>query len=116
MSVPAFSPSLDDRRDAQLLADAATAHACAVAVLCAYFDQHGAVKTLGLLEDARQKLVIAMAIRAAINPVRDTVHDLSRHLNKARCGGARIGNIVDAVRAEFLASRRQGLNAQGWYG
>lgn len=87
----------------------------AVALLCVRFDKAGGVSALGLLEDARQRLVIALTIRQPITGL-DDISCLARTLNACRHNGDRIGRIIDAVRADFFNERRQALNAQGWIG
>ncbi|MGN6208817.1 hypothetical protein [Asticcacaulis sp.] len=117
-TAPAFgrraaAPAAPDAHRAETLAECG--RSVAVALLCVRFDKCGAVSAFGLLEDARQRLVIALAVRQAITGL-DDISALARTLNACRQNGDRIGGIIDAVRTDFFNERRAALNAQGWIG
>ena len=95
-------------------AEAQMGRNAAVALLCRYFDQHGPVKTFDLLEQTRQRLVIELAARCEVKIGGHDADALLAALYKARLNGDRIGNIVDAVRAEFSGRKRLQLLEQGW--
>lgn len=85
----------------------------AVDHLCRHFDRADAVLTFVQLENARQRLVMAMAAESD-DVLRGEVGDLAKLIRGARLDGDDIQRTVDLIRAEFGIARREKLQAQGW--
>lgn len=89
-----------------------TGRAMAAIMLSIEFDRQGMAGALRLLEDARQRLAVALAARVDISATNDICR-LARHLNTAR-GAGNIGHAVDDVRTEFGRMRREAMLKDGW--